>query len=103
MLIAGEKSGDTATLDRRSGSRAIQPAMSPILSFLAKKSLKQFLTIGGQNALDDLSPVIQQLGIGDAEFTAHSSEAEIARAEDQPFHPRGHQSAGDMTQGSRVT
>jgi hypothetical protein len=37
--------------------------------------------------------MIEQIGIGDAEFTAHAAEAEVARAEDETADARRDQSA----------
>ena len=38
--------------------------------------------------------MVQQLGIRNPELAADAAEAQIARAEHQPLHPRRHQRAG---------
>jgi len=64
-----------------------------ILPSPGKELLQQFHAFHRQHALHDLHAVIQQVGIGNPEFAAHTAEAQVARAKHQPPHPRRHQSA----------
>src|SRR5580658_4909906 len=64
------------------------------LAARTEKVLDQRGALGSENAFDDLDAVVQDVGIGEAELTADSAEAEIAGAEDQAGNSGGDQSAG---------
>ena len=58
-----------------------------------EEAYDQFRTLRRQYALHYFHPMIEKFRIGNSEFTANASEAEIARAKNQPADACAHQSA----------
>jgi hypothetical protein len=59
----------------------------------AEEPVQQFGCIRCEQAFFDADAMIQKLGICQAEFAAHSSEAEIPGSEHKPFDTGKHNSA----------
>ena len=64
------------------------------LAALAEKLLHQPDAVGRQDSFDDFYPVVQQVGIRQAELASHASETQIARAEHQPGNTGVYQRSG---------
>jgi hypothetical protein len=79
-------------LSRKGSSFLPQPCL--LAASRLKKPPHQFRDLGPEDAFGDFDLMVEDVGIGDAEFASDASEAEVSGSENKPLDARGHKRPG---------